>query len=58
MIITIQGPIGCGKTTIISILQESGYTAYLIESGKRRGEPTETWNVESPILPYPRTKSN
>ena len=57
MIITIQGPIGCGKTTIINILKDAGYTAFLIESKPSKEECIEVWSVESSILPYPRKQS-
>ena len=52
MIVTIQGPLGCGKTTIINILKDAGYTAFLIESKPSKEGYVEVWSIENPILPY------
>ena len=56
MRLTIEGPIGKGKTTLINDLRKVGYTVNFIEVINPMNErSTENWQVNKFKSPYPPT---
>lgn len=56
MRLTIEGPIGKGKTTLINDLRKVGYTVNFIEVINPMNErSTEIWQVNKFKSPYPPT---